>query len=113
MGAYTTPSKCARSNCRSDARMTISRFNPRWVLAGTIILAVLVRLISAVMQGDTVVELPGIQDQISYDALAQRVLGGYGFSFGSYWWPATHAGEPTAHWSFLYTLYLAGIYAIF
>jgi 4-amino-4-deoxy-L-arabinose transferase-like glycosyltransferase len=56
--------------------------------------------------------LPGTQDQISYDRLAQRVLTGHGFSFGTSWWPATRAGEPTAHWSYLYTLYLTAVYGL-
>jgi len=63
--------------------------------------------------GNDVVDLPGIFDQISYHNLAQRVLNGYGFAFGETWWPATRAGEPTAHWSFLYTLYLTGVYKLF
>lgn len=63
--------------------------------------------------GDTVVELPGIFDQISYHNLALRVLDGHGFSFGELWWPITPANAPTAHWSFLYTLYLALIYSFF
>ena len=28
------------------------------------------------------------------------------------WWPYTRAGEPTAHWSFFYTLYLVGVYSL-
>jgi 4-amino-4-deoxy-L-arabinose transferase-like glycosyltransferase len=75
--------------------------------------AVLLRLISAVLQGDQIEALPGIQDQFSYDALAQRVLAGHGFTFGVDWWPATRADEPTAHWSFLYTAYLTAVYAVF
>jgi 4-amino-4-deoxy-L-arabinose transferase-like glycosyltransferase len=42
-----------------------------------------------------------------------RVLNGYGFTFGEIWWPITQAGAPTAHWSFLYTLYLVCVYSIF
>lgn len=82
-------------------------------LAGIIIVATLLRLGSALYQGNTVVPLPGIFDQISYDGLARRVVAGYGFSFATDWWPATRAGEPTAHWSYLYTLYLTAIYALF
>ena len=37
---------------------------------------------------------------------------GYGFSFAEIHWPITAAGEPTAHWSYLYTLYLSALYAI-
>jgi len=78
-----------------------------------IILAIFLRLASAVLQGNQVVDLPGIYDQISYDGLAQRVVGGYGFSFAEDHWPATRANEPTAHWSYLYTLYLVAVYKLF
>ena len=57
--------------------------------------------------------LPSIADQLSYHSLALRWLGGHGFTFADNWWPATRAGEPTAHWSYLYTLYLAVVYAVF
>jgi 4-amino-4-deoxy-L-arabinose transferase-like glycosyltransferase len=76
-------------------------------------IAILLRIVSAVLQGNSVTELPGIYDQVSYDRLASRVVDGNGFSFAENHWPMTRAGEPTAHWSFLYTLYLAGIYAVF
>ncbi len=85
----------------------------RKLLIGIIFVAVLLRVIVALLLGDRVVELPGIADQISYHTLALRVLNGYGFSFDSAWWPATAAGAPTAHWSFLYTFYLVGVYALF
>jgi hypothetical protein len=83
------------------------------LLVGILILATLLRVGSTLLQGNTVIALPGIYDQISYDELARRVVGGYGFSFATGHWPATRAGEPTAHWSYLYTLYLAVVYAIF
>ena len=78
-----------------------------------LVTAVLLRVASALIQGESVVPLPGVFDQVSYDGLAQRVIDGYGFSFGADHWPATRAGEPTAHWSYLYTLYLAATYALF
>lgn len=74
--------------------------------------AVLLRVAAALYMGDHVVALPGTYDQVSYDTLAQRVSAGYGFSFGEAWWPATPAGKPTAHWSYLYTLYLVGVYGL-
>ncbi len=83
------------------------------ILSGIIIAAVALRLASALYQGDSIAPLPGIADQISYDTLARQVLAGRGFSFPSDWWPATRAGEPTAHWSFLYTLYLTATYTLF
>ena len=75
--------------------------------------SVLLRVGVAVAMGNTVVELPGIFDQVSYHNLALRVLEGHGFSFGELWWPITPADAPTAHWSFLYTLYLVFVYSIF
>ncbi|MEZ4555374.1 MAG: glycosyltransferase family 39 protein [Caldilineaceae bacterium] len=70
-------------------------------------------VVAALYQGNTVTDLPGIYDQISYHGLAMRVADGHGFSFAEGHWPATPGGEPTAHWSYLYTLYLAGVYSIF
>lgn len=83
--------------------------NGKWLI-GIVIVAIGLRLLSALYQGNTVADLPGIYDQISYDELARRVIAGYGFSFEEAHWPATRAGEPTAHWSYLYTLYLSGVY---
>jgi hypothetical protein len=76
-------------------------------------IAVLLRAAAAFMQGDRIEDLPGIYDQISYHTVAHRVLDGHGFTVPAGWWPATRAGEPTAHWSYLYTLYLTAVYGIF
>ena len=85
--------------------------NPKlWIILAV---AVILRLAAALYLGDQVVQLPGTADQISYHTLAVRVLEGHGFSFPTRWWPHTAAGEPTAHWSYLYTLYLATVYRIF
>ena len=72
--------------------------------------AIALRVAVALLMGDRVDPLPGIHDQISYSALAQRVATGHGFSFDRPWYPFSKANEPTAHWSFLYTLYLAAFY---
>jgi 4-amino-4-deoxy-L-arabinose transferase-like glycosyltransferase len=40
-------------------------------------------------------------------------LEGFGFTFAENHWPLTRAGEPTAHWSYLYTVYLVLVYALF
>ncbi|MBK7896864.1 MAG: glycosyltransferase family 39 protein [Candidatus Promineifilaceae bacterium] len=87
--------------------------NPRRTLTWIIVLAVLLRVGAALYIGNTIEALPGIFDEVSYHTLALRLLDGHGFSFGEQWWPATAANAPTAHWSFLYTLYLAAVYAIF
>jgi 4-amino-4-deoxy-L-arabinose transferase-like glycosyltransferase len=78
-----------------------------------LILSVVLRICSALYQGNRVEPLPGVADQISYHELATRVLEGHGFSFGQGWWPATPANHPTAHWSFLYVLFLSGVYSLF
>ncbi len=86
--------------------------NPKRLLIVIIACAVLFRVAASVYLGNEVVDLPGTFDQLSYHKLALRVLDGQGFSFGEQWWPATRANEPTAHWSFLYTLFLVVVYAI-
>jgi len=74
--------------------------------------AVLVRLTAALYLGDQVTVLPGIQDQVSYDALARSLLAGRSYSFTANWYPFTPAYTPTAHWSFIYPAYLAAVYAV-
>jgi len=83
------------------------------ILSATLALAVLLRLAAAVYLGDTVEVLPGTADQLSYHTLALRLLGGHGFTFGEPWWPVTAANAPTAHWSYLYTFYVALVYLLF
>ncbi len=83
------------------------------VVIGILAVSVILRVGSAIYLGNKVDILPGTYDQVSYHNLAIRLLEGHGFSFGVPWWPLTAAGTPTAHWSFLYTFYLALIYAVF
>ena len=83
----------------------------RWLVV-VIGLSVTLRVATVLMMGNQVAALPGIHDQVSYDALARRLLDGHGFTFASDWWPTTTPDTPTAFWSFLYVLYLAGVYAI-
>jgi 4-amino-4-deoxy-L-arabinose transferase-like glycosyltransferase len=83
------------------------------LLAGVLLVAILARVALALWLGDLAEPISGAYDQVSYDTLAQRLLAGRGFSFPVAWYPFTNADEPTAHWSFLYTLYLAGVYALF
>jgi 4-amino-4-deoxy-L-arabinose transferase-like glycosyltransferase len=78
-----------------------------------IIASVILRVMDALYLGNQVIELPGTADQISYQTLAIRVMDSHGFSFGENWWPATRANEPTAHWSYLYTLFLVIVYKLF
>lgn len=77
-----------------------------------LLVSLILRWSVSLWMGNQVKALPGIADQISYHMLALRLLQGYGFSFPRPWWPMTAANAPTAHWSFLYTFYLAGVYAL-
>lgn len=88
------------------------RVTAKTVLFGIVAVAVILRLAVAVYMGNVVYPLPGIFDQVSYNTLARQLLAGQGFTFPAMWWPATRAGEPTAHWSFLYTSWVAGVYML-
>jgi 4-amino-4-deoxy-L-arabinose transferase-like glycosyltransferase len=87
--------------------------SPATLLLGILLISVALRIGGAFYLGNEVRILPGTNDQISYHELAKRVIEGHGFSFAEGWWPITRAGEPTAHWSFLYTFYVAGVYTLF
>jgi 4-amino-4-deoxy-L-arabinose transferase-like glycosyltransferase len=76
-----------------------------------LLLAVVVRLAVALYLGDEVDAPPLLTDQRSYHALGARLIEGHGFSFADNWYPFTRAGAPTSHWSFLYSLLVAGVYA--
>lgn len=80
----------------------------RWLLL-IVAVSVLLRVGVALYYGDWV---PRLQDDYSYSQLAWRVANGHGFSFGRAWFPFTPAETPTAHWSFLYTAFVAAIYAV-
>lgn len=74
--------------------------------------SVLLRVVAAFYFGNVVVDLPGTFDQLSYHTLATRLVDGHGFTFAERWWPVTPANTPTAHWSYLYTLFVAGVYKV-
>jgi len=78
-----------------------------------LILSVVLRVGVAFYLGDHVPPRVNAPDETSYSYLAERVATGYGYSFDRPWYPfGKPAGYPTAHWSFLYTAFLACIYAV-
>lgn len=83
------------------------------ILTVIILISVFTRAAAALMMGNSVQQLPGISDQLTYHTLANRLLDGFPFTFDRPWWPATQANEPTAHWSYLYTYFLSFLYLIF
>lgn len=86
--------------------------NYRWLWL-ILTVAVLLRVGVALYLGDVVDAPPLLTDQRSYHALAVRLLEGRGYSFERPWYPFTPADTPTAHWSFLYPLFVAAVYAVF
>lgn len=74
-----------------------------------LLLSVLLRVGVALYLGDSV---PAGKDEQSYSELAWRVVTGHGYSFDRPWYPFTPADTPTAHWSFLYTAFVAAVYAV-
>lgn len=85
---------------------------PKRLLVIVLALSVFLRVIFALYIGNEMTVLPGTNDQLSYHNLGLRLIAGFGFSFGEPWWPLTAANEPTAHWSFLYSLMVAAFYKL-
>ncbi|MFO7698972.1 MAG: hypothetical protein R6X16_17720, partial [Anaerolineae bacterium] len=83
------------------------------LIALVLLLSVAVRVAVAVYLGDVRAAPPLLVDQVSYHSLAVRLTEGHGFSFATGWYPFTPPDTPTAHWSYLYSLFLAGIYLLF
>lgn len=76
-----------------------------------ILIAIIMRMGVSFYLGDKV---PPAKDETSYSLLASRLADGYGFSFDEQSYPGfVLADTPTAHWSFLYTAFTAGIYSLF
>ena len=82
-------------------------------LVGILILAVVLRVGVALYLGDVVDAPPLLTDQRSYHALGARLAGWPWLQLSTGWYPFTPAETPTAHWSFLYSLYVAGVYGLF
>lgn len=99
----------------TTVRMQIAKLRSwqQGLLALLYVLSVLLRVGVAFYRGDHVPPPPGAPDDTSYSYLAERLATGYGYSFDQPWYPfGKPAGYPTAHWSFLYTIFLAGVYAL-
>ncbi len=82
-------------------------------LIAILFLSVGLRVAVALYLGDIVDAPPLLTDQRSYAALGERLVSGHGFSFDRGWYPFTLPNEPTAHWSFLYSFFIAAVYAVF
>jgi len=94
-------------------KAVFSKMKQQRVLITFIGLGIFLRIAASLYLGDKIEILPGIFDQLSYDQLSRNLIAGNGFSFNVDWWPATRAGEPTAHWSYLMTSFLFVVYRLF
>jgi len=83
----------------------------RWLLL-ILGIGLLPRLAAAFYMGSVVEPVSGAYDQIFYHDLALNLLAGKGHVFTQPPWPFIQPGAPTAYYSFVYPLFLAGIYAV-
>jgi hypothetical protein len=93
-----------------DLSMRDKSYRWLWLILA---ISVVMRIGVALYLGDVVDAPQLLTDQRSYHALGVRLLEGHGYSFDRGWYPFTPANTPTAHWSFLYPLFVAAVYALF
>ncbi|NJM41787.1 MAG: hypothetical protein HC853_14015 [Anaerolineae bacterium] len=110
--AHTTTTTTTTATQQKPKPIRLKTPSSSLLLLGIILASVALRLAAALYLGNSVDSLPGIDDQRSYHMLAQRLLQGHGFTVAENWWPMTMAGEPTAHWSYLYVLFLYAVYSL-
>lgn len=99
-------------SCEVSLRINMKRTSLGLLIA-ILGLSVVLRVGVAFYLGDEIDAPPLLTDQRSYDALGTRLITGHGFSFDRGWYPFTLPNTPTAHWSFLYSLFIAAVYAAF
>lgn len=82
------------------------------ILLAILLFSVILRIAVALYLGNIVDAPPLLTDQRSYHALGARLIAGHGYSFDIGWYPFTLPNTPTAHWSFLYSLFVAAVYEV-
>ncbi len=75
--------------------------------------ALLLRLGAALYLGNTISGLSGAHDEITYSMLGHRFATGHGMTFPEPWYPWIAADAPQSYFSYTFSLFLAGIYALF
>ncbi len=86
--------------------------NARWLIL-ILLVGAIARVAAALFLGNQVVPVSGAYDQIFYHDLALNLLAGKGFVFTRPPWPFIEPGAPTAYYSFIYPMFLSGIYWLF
>ncbi|MBN2389385.1 MAG: glycosyltransferase family 39 protein [Anaerolineae bacterium] len=92
-----------------DPEITLQHKHLTQIWIAILIFSVITRLGLALHYGNWV---PTEHDDYSYSSLGLRLATGHGYTFDRNWYPFTPAETPTAHWSFLYTVIIAAIYAL-
>jgi len=92
--------------------MVWARRETRWLMIIVSIGAVL-RLGMALYLGNEVTPTPAAFDQIFFHDVALNLLAGKGYVYNVPPWPFIQPGEVTAFGSFVYPLFLAGVYWVF
>jgi hypothetical protein len=82
------------------------------ILLALLLFSIILRIAVALYLGNVVDAPPLLTDQRSYHALGARLISGHGYSFDVGWYPFTLPDTPTAHWSFLYSLFVAVVYEV-
>lgn len=75
--------------------------------------ALLLRVGAAFYLGNTVSGLSGANDEITYSMLGHRFATGHGMTFPEPWYPWIKADAPQSYFSYTFSLFIAGIYALF
>lgn len=86
---------------------------PRQPLFWILVVALGLRVLAALMLGNTVSGFSGAHDEISYSALGHRWAEGHGLTFPVNWYPWIAADAPQSYYSASMSLMLGLIYWIF
>jgi ABC-type multidrug transport system fused ATPase/permease subunit len=99
---------------RTSHSASTLRLRAFYALALIVLVSVVLRVAVALWLGNEIDAPPLLTDQRSYNTLGVRLSTGHGFSFDKPWYPFyLPPDSPTAHWSYLYSLFIAGVYYVF
>lgn len=91
----------------------VQSYSTKQLLLAILGIALLLRLGAAFYLGNTASGLSGANDEITYSMLASRFVAGHGMTFPENWYPWIAANAPQSYFSYTFSLFLAGIYALF
>lgn len=92
---------------------SLAKSKSRAVVFAILALALLLRVGAAFYLGNTASGLSGANDEITYSMLGHRFATGHGMTFPEPWYPWIAADAPQSYFSYTFSIFIAGIYAIF